>query len=74
MDGILMNALHSNLHRLSDKSFEKLINYYATGTLSLPDQYLCLNEIIGPKAMSKALHLPGSKSSTLHHETIKHGF
>jgi len=48
MDGILMNALHGNLHQLSDKSLKKLINYYVTGILTLPDQYLCLNEIIGP--------------------------
>ena len=46
MDGILMNALHGNLHRLSEKSLRKLVNYYITGTLSLQDHYLLLNEII----------------------------
>jgi hypothetical protein len=55
MDGILMKELHGNLHKLSKESFKKLTNYYATGTLSLKDQYLLLSEIIGPKAMSKAL-------------------
>jgi hypothetical protein len=58
MDGILMNALHGNLHRLSEKGLNKLLNYYITGTLSLPDHYSLLNEIIGPKAMSKALVVP----------------
>ena len=55
MDGILMNALHGNLNRLSEQNWKKLLNYYATGILSLPDQYLILNEIIGPKAMSLVL-------------------
>ena len=55
MDGTLMNALHGNLNRLSEKNLKRLVNYYATGILSLPDQYLILNEIIGPKAMSLVL-------------------
>jgi hypothetical protein len=55
MDGTLMNALHGNLNRLSEKNLRRLIKYYATGILSLPDQYLILNEIIGPKAMSLVL-------------------
>tara|TARA_R100001086_G_scaffold224224_1_gene142161 strand:- start:327 stop:539 length:213 start_codon:yes stop_codon:yes gene_type:complete len=70
MDGILMNALHGNLNQLSDKSLKKLIGYFATGSLSLPDHYLLLSEIIGPKAMLKVLKVPDSNSSTLHQETI----
>jgi len=58
MDGFLMSELHSSLHKLSDESFKKLVNYYATNTLSLRDHYLLLNEIIGPKAMLKVLKLP----------------
>ena len=61
MDGFLMSQLHGNLNRLSDESMKKLVRYYATGILSLPDHYLLLNEIIGPKAMSLELHLPSSK-------------
>ena len=58
MDGTLMSELHGNLHKLSDESFKKLVNYFATNTLSLPDHYSLLNEIIGPKAMLKVLKLP----------------
>jgi hypothetical protein len=45
MDGILMSALHGNLHRLSDQSLKKLINYYATSTLTSRDRNLLLKEI-----------------------------
>jgi hypothetical protein len=62
MDGILMNALHGNLNRLSERSLRNLVEYFATGILSLQDQYLILNEIIGPKAMSLALKASGSKN------------
>ena len=55
MDGTLMNALHGNLNRLSEQSWKTLLNYFETGTLLLQDQYLILNEIIGPKAMSLVL-------------------
>ena len=58
MAGTLMNELHGNLHKLSDESFKKLVNYYATNTLTLRDHYSLLNEIIGPKVMLKALKLP----------------
>jgi hypothetical protein len=53
-----MNELHGNLHKISDDSFKKLVNYFATNTLTLRDHYSLLNEITGPKAMSKALKLP----------------
>ena len=62
MDGILINELHGNLNRLSDPSMKKLLGYFETGTLTLQDQYLLLNEIIGPKAMLKELHLPDLKN------------
>ena len=55
-----MNKLHGNLHLLSEDNLKRLVNYYVTGTLSLRDQYLLLSEIIGPKAMLKAL---GTKKS-----------
>ena len=55
MDGTLMNALHGNLNRLSERNWKKLLTYFETGTLLLQDQYSILNEIIGPKAMSLAL-------------------
>ena len=48
MDGDLMSMLHGNLHRLSDQSLRKLVNYYATNTLSSKDQSLLLNEITKP--------------------------
>jgi hypothetical protein len=55
MDGILMNALHGNLSRISVENWKSLLKYFETGTLSLQDQYLLLNEIIGPKAFSLVL-------------------
>ena len=62
MDGILMNALHGNLSRISEKNWKSLLKYFETGILSLPDQYLILNEIIGPKAMSLVLKASDSKN------------
>ena len=62
MDGILMNALHGNLSQLSEKNWKSLLKYFETGILSLQDQYLILNEIIGPKAMLLALKASGSKN------------
>ena len=56
MDGTLTRELHSNLHKLSEKNFRKLVNYFATNTLSLRDQYSLLSDLIGPQAMSKTLH------------------
>ena len=53
MDGRLIRALHGNLHRLSDKSYEKLKRYYAGDTLSLEDQNSLLNEITAAKDMSR---------------------
>ena len=58
MAGILMNALHGNLNRLSEKNFKKLLTYYETGTLSLADHYLLLSEIIGPEVFSLAVRVP----------------
>ena len=59
MDGLLMRELHGNLNQLSDESFLKLKNYYATGTLTLQDHYLLLSELIGRSAMFKVLKVPG---------------
>ena len=58
MDGFLMNNLHNNLNKLSEESMKKLVSYFETGTLSLKDHYLLLNEIIGPEVFSRQLHLP----------------
>ena len=52
MDGILMSQLHGNLNLLSGKSFQKLLTYVETGTLSLQDQSLLLNEITEQKVIS----------------------
>jgi hypothetical protein len=38
MAGILMSLLHGNLHKLSTENFQNLLNYYATGTLTLADR------------------------------------
>ena len=53
MDGRLIRALHGNLHRLSEKNYEKLKRYYAGDTLSLEDQNSLLNEITAVKDMSR---------------------
>jgi hypothetical protein len=53
-----MSALHGNLNKLSEESWKKLLQYFETGTLSLPDHYLLLNEITGPKVMLRALKVP----------------
>ena len=74
MDGTLMNALHGNLNRLSEQSWKTLLKYFETGTLLLQDQYLILNEIIGPKAMSLVLRASDSKNLTPLRETILHGY
>ena len=57
MDGILMNKLHGNLHMLSNKNFETLVNYYKTGILSSKDHALLLSEITKQEAM---LQVPSS--------------
>ena len=53
MDGTLMNALHGNLNRLSEKNWKSLVKYYETGILSLQDQSLLLNEITESQVISK---------------------
>jgi hypothetical protein len=58
MDGILMSALHGNLNKLSDKNWKKLLQYFETGTLTLPAHYSILSEIIGLKATSLVLKVP----------------
>ena len=49
MDGELMNALHGSLHRLSKKSWKKLLKYYEKGTLSLKARRSLLKEITKAK-------------------------
>jgi hypothetical protein len=62
MDGILMKELHGNLNLLSDESMKTLLNYYASGTLSLEDRNLLLNEITKRRDTSKDVPLPNLKS------------
>ena len=49
MDGVLMNALHGSLHRLSKKSWKKLKKYYEKGTLSSKARRSILKEITKAK-------------------------
>lgn len=51
MGGTLMKLLHGNLNRLSDESWKGLLNYYATGTLSLETENLLLSELTEPLDM-----------------------
>jgi hypothetical protein len=55
MGGTLMSLLHGNLNRLSDESLKHLLNYYATGTLSLKIESLLLKELTEQLDMSQAL-------------------
>ena len=48
-----MRTLHGNLHLLSPENYEKLKNYYETGTLSSEDRNSLLNEITARKDMSR---------------------
>ena len=54
MDGVLMNALHGSLHRLSKKSWKKLKKYYEKGTLSSKARRSILKEITKHKDTFKA--------------------
>ena len=51
MDGTLMSLLHGNLNRLSDKSWKGLLNYYATGIVTLETESSLLSDLIEPSAM-----------------------
>lgn len=57
MDGTLMNALHGNLNVLSEKSFQILLNYYRSGSLTSQDQSLLQNEITKLKDTFKGVLL-----------------
>jgi DNA polymerase I-like protein with 3'-5' exonuclease and polymerase domains len=46
MVGILMSLLHGNLHKLSTENFQNLLNYYATGTLTLQIESSLLSDLI----------------------------
>tara|TARA_B000000565_G_scaffold190853_1_gene145595 strand:- start:241 stop:429 length:189 start_codon:yes stop_codon:yes gene_type:complete len=62
MDGVLMNALHGSLHRLSKKSWKKLKKYYAKGTLSSKARRSILKEITKAKDTFKAASQLDSKN------------
>ena len=70
MDGTLMYNLQGNLNLLSEKSFQLLLKYFKTGTLSSQEQSLLLSEITSVKGMWKELPFRDSKTSTQPHETI----
>ena len=55
MGGTLMSLLHGNLNRLSDENWKHLLNYYATGTLSLKTESLLLKELTEPQDTSQVL-------------------
>ena len=65
MGGTLMSLLHGNLNRLSDESWKGLLNYYATGTLTLQTESSLLNDLIEPLDTWREHHSQSSKSSTL---------
>lgn len=73
MGGLLMSLLHGNLNRLSDESWKGLLNYYATGTLTLQTENLLLSELIEPLDTWRERHSQSSKSSALPVETISPG-
>jgi len=62
MDGVLMNALHGSLHRLSKKSWKKLKKYYEKGTLSSKARRSILKEITKAKDTFKAASQSDSKN------------
>ena len=45
MAGILMSLLHGNLHKLSTENFQNLLNYYATGILTLQIESSLLSDL-----------------------------
>ena len=55
MAGGLMSLLHGNLNRLSDENWKHLLNYYATGTLSLKTESSLLNELTAQRDTSQEL-------------------
>lgn len=65
MGGLLMSLLHGNLNRLSDESWKGLLNYYATGTLTLQTENLLLSELTEPLDTWRERRSQSSKSSAL---------
>jgi len=55
MGGALMKELHGNLSRVSDENWKDLLNYYATGTLSLKTESSLLRELTEPQDTSQVL-------------------
>jgi len=60
MDGNLMKMLHGNLNVLSDKSFQILLKFFKTGSLTSQEQSSLQNEITNVKDTWK---VPRSKDS-----------
>jgi len=50
-----MKELHGNLSRVSDENWKHLLNYYATGTLSLKTESSLLRELTEQRDTSQAL-------------------
>jgi hypothetical protein len=55
MGGALMRELHGNLNRVSDENWKELLNYYATGTLSLKTESSLLKELTEQQDTSQVL-------------------
>ena len=62
MDGNLMKMLHGNLNVLSDKSFQILLKFFKTGSLSSQEQSLLQNEITNVKDTWKVPRSNDSKT------------
>ena len=69
MDGNLMKTLQGNLNLLSDESFQILLKYFRTGSLTSQEQSLLQNEITNVKDTWKVPRSKGSKTLTPPRET-----
>lgn len=62
MDGNLMKMLHGNLNVLSDKSFQILLKFFKTGSLTSQEQSSLQNEITNAKDTWKVPRSNDSKT------------
>ena len=69
MDGNLMKMLQGNLNLLSDESFQILLKYFRTGSLSSQEQSSLQNEITELKDTWKVPRSQNSKTLIPHRET-----
>ena len=69
MAGISTSDLHGNLNRLSRKSFETLLKYFETGTLTSQETLLLQNEIYALGVTSPEQRFKDSRNSTPHQES-----